>query len=87
MDPISLEDLALLDVLKRIDQHLGLTGDDGEIRQRLLDGGLIEDDEDGVHLSRAGIELCKSLQHRVAVDTQAEKVLKDRAASEAGTAS
>ena len=84
MEPISLEDLALLDVLKRIDQHLELTHGDTEIRKRLVDGGLIEDDEEGVRLTRAGIELCKSLQHRVAVDTQVEKVLKERAATDSG---
>lgn len=83
MDPISLEDLALLDVLKRIDQHIELTHGDTEIRKRMVDGGLIEDDEEGLRLTLAGIELCKSLQHRAAVDAQAEKVLKDRAAAEA----
>ncbi|MEO6226900.1 MAG: hypothetical protein ABIO61_03465 [Thermomonas sp.] len=83
MDPISLEDLALLDVLKRIDQHIELTHGDSEIRLRMVESGLLEDDEDGLRLTLAGIELCKSLQHRVAVDTQAEKVLKERAAAEA----
>jgi hypothetical protein len=84
MDPISLEDLALLDVLKRIDQHIGLTQGDTEIRLRMVESGLLEDDDEGLRLTLAGIELCKSLQHRVAVDTQAEKVLKERAAAEAG---
>jgi hypothetical protein len=84
MDPISLEDLALLDVLKRIDQHLELTQGDSEIRLRMVESGLIEDDAEGLRLTTAGIELCKSLQHRVAVDAQAEKVLKERAASGAG---
>ena len=83
MDPISLEDLALLDVLQRIDQHIGLTHGDCEIRLRMVESGLIEDDQEGLRLTLAGIELCKSLQHRVAVDTQAEKVLKERAAAEA----
>jgi len=86
MDPISLEDLALLDVLQRIDQHVGLTHGDSEIRQRMVDSGLIEDDEVGLRLTTAGIELCKSLQHRVAADAQAEKVLQERAASEVATA-
>jgi predicted methyltransferase len=85
MDPISLEDLALLDVLKRIDQHIELTHGDTEIRQRMRESGLIEDDEEGVRLTMAGIELCKSLQHRVAVDAQADKILKERAAAEAST--
>ena len=83
MDPISLEDLALLDVLQRIDQHIGLTQGDSEIRLRMVESGLIEDDEEGLRLTLAGIELCKSLQHRVAVDIQTEKVLKERAAAEA----
>ena len=68
MDPISLEDLALLDVLHRIDQRIELTHGDGEIRLRMAESGLIEDDEDGLRLTTAGIELCKSLQHRVAAD-------------------
>jgi len=82
MDPISLEDLALLDVLHRIDQQIELRHGDGEIRQRMVDSGLIEDDENGLRLTTAGIELCKSLQHRVAADAQAEKVLQERAAGE-----
>ena len=83
MDPISIEELALLDVLHRIDQQVELTGGDGEIRQRMVESGLIEDDEDGPRLTSAGVELCKSLQHRVAADAQIEKVLQERAAVEA----
>ena len=82
MDPISLEDLALLDVLHRIDQGVALVHGDSVIRQRMVEGGLIEDDADGLRLTTAGIELCKSLQHRVAADAQAEKILQDRAAAE-----
>lgn len=83
MDPISLEDLALLDVLHRIDQGVALVHGDSVIRQRMVEGGLIEDDAEGLRLTTAGIELCKSLQHRVAADAQAEKILQDRAAAEA----
>ena len=83
MDAISLEDLALLDVLHRIDQGVELVHGDGAIRQRLVESGLIEDDADGLRLTTAGIELCKSLQHRVAADAQAEKILQERAAAEA----
>ena len=82
MDPISLEDLALLDVLHRIDQGVALVHGDSVIRQRMVEGGLIEDDADGLRLTTAGIELCKSLQHRVAADAQAEKILQERAAAE-----
>lgn len=83
MDAISLEDLALLDVLHRIDQGGELVHGDGVIRQRMVESGLIEDDADGLRLTTAGIELCKSLQHRVAADAQAEKILQQRAAAEA----
>ncbi|RZI82087.1 MAG: hypothetical protein EOP38_17105 [Rubrivivax sp.] len=82
MDAISLEDLALLDVLHRIDQGVELVHGDGAIRQRMVESGLIEDDADGLRLTTAGIELCKSLQHRVAADAQAEKILEQRAAAE-----
>ncbi|HNV80047.1 MAG TPA: hypothetical protein PKH66_11445 [Thermomonas sp.] len=84
MDAISLEDLALLDVLNRIDQGVELVHGDSVIRQRMVESGLIEDDADGLRLTTAGIELCKSLQHRVAADAQAEKILQQRAAAEVG---
>jgi hypothetical protein len=83
MDAISLEDLALLDVLNRIDQGIELVQGDTAIRQRMVESGLIEDDADGLRLTSAGIELCKSLQHRVAADAQVERVLQKRAAAEA----
>ncbi len=78
MDPISLEDLALLEVLQRIDQHVILTESDSAIRQRMVEGGLVHDGEDGLELTSAGIELCKSLQHRVAADAQAAKIIQER---------
>jgi hypothetical protein len=78
MEPISLEDLALLEVLQRVDQHVVLTEGDSAMRQRLLDSGLVEEGEYGLALTSAGIELCKSLQHRVAADAQAAKILHER---------
>jgi hypothetical protein len=79
MDPISLEDLALLEVLRRVDEHVVLTDSDSAIRTRMIEGGLIhDDDEDGLSLTAAGIELCKSLQHRVAADAQAARILQQR---------
>jgi hypothetical protein len=86
MDPISLEDLALLEVLQRVDQHVVLTESDSAMRQRLLDSGLVEEGEYGLTLTAAGIELCKSLQHRVAADAQAAKILQQREESEASEA-
>ena len=86
MDPISLEDLALLEVLRKIDQHVELHSDDTAIRQRLVDSGLLEIGDDSARLTAAGIELCKSLQHRVAADAEAEKIRQQREAEGAGTA-
>jgi hypothetical protein len=83
MDPISLEELALLDVLHRIDQQIELRHGDSEIRQRMVESGLIEDDDQGLRLTTAGVQMCKSLQHRVAVDAEAEMVLQERASGEA----
>lgn len=78
MDPISLEDLALLEVLLRIDEGSGLTSDDSEIRARLLESGLAAETQEGLCLTTAGIELCKSLQHRKAADEQAARIRRRR---------
>ncbi|HVI59286.1 MAG TPA: hypothetical protein VM619_10520 [Luteimonas sp.] len=80
MDPIALEDLALLEVLQRIDQCLPLESGDTRIHQRLIDSGLVTIDTDPLQLTAAGIELCKSLQHRVAADAQAAKIIRQREA-------
>ncbi len=84
MDPISLEDLALLEVLKRIDQGDALEAGDTQIQQRLHGSGLIAEADGELRLTAAGIELCKSLQHRVAADAQAEKILQKRDQLSAG---
>ena len=79
MEEISIEDLALLEVLKRVDQQIELKSGDTEIRKRLLESGLlVEDDADGLKLSAAGVEMCKSLQHRIAADRQVAKILRER---------
>src|SRR3546814_5430988 len=82
MDPIALEDLALLEVLQRVDQCLPLESGDTKIHQRLIDIGLVTIDTDPLQLTSAGIELSKSLQHRVAADTPATKIIEQREAEE-----
>lgn len=81
MDPISIEDLALLEVLQRVDQCQPMQSGDTEIRQRLVESGLVEEVDDRPQLTAAGIEMAKSLQHRVAADTQAAKVVEKRKAN------
>lgn len=77
MEPISIEDLALLEVLKRIDAG-ELNKSDSQVMPRLLEDGLVTEASYGASLTLAGIELCKSLQHRVAADAQAAKILAQR---------
>jgi hypothetical protein len=77
MEPISIEDLALLEVLKRIDSG-ELDAGDSQVMPRLLEDGLITEAPHGATLTLAGIELCKSLQHRVAADSQAAKIIQQR---------
>ena len=78
MDPISLEELALLDVLERIDQWLEHGPNAAALLARLVEGGLAETAEDSLRLTDAGVERCKSLHHRVAADAQAALVLLER---------
>ncbi len=80
MDPIALEDLALLDVLQRIDQGQPPTRHSQALRERLAEAGLVEADEAGadLRLTDAGVERCKSLLHRLAADAEAAQVLKER---------
>jgi hypothetical protein len=78
MDPISLEDLALLEVLKRVSQHAALTDDDSVVRDRMIESGLVVEGDEALELTVAGIEMCKSLQHRVAADAQVAKILQQR---------
>ena len=78
MDPISLEELALLDVLERIDQHLEHGPNAAPMLGRLVEVGLIEVDDGSTRLTDAGIERCKSLHHRVKADAEAQLVLMER---------
>ena len=77
MDPISLEELGLLDVLHRIDQGLEPDAHSGSLRDRLIDAGLVEFEEH-LRLTEAGVERCKALRHRVAADAEAALVLQER---------
>jgi len=80
VDPISLEDLALLDVLQRIDQGQPPGRHSAALRERLIEAALAHSDAEGepLTLTDAGVERCKSLRHRVAADAEAAQVLKER---------
>ena len=78
MDPISLEELSLLDVLERIDQHLEHGPNAAALLARMVEVGLTEVQDGFLRLTDAGIERCKSLHHRVKADAEAELVLMER---------
>lgn len=82
MDPISLEELGLLDVLHRIDQGQAPDAHAGGLLTRLIEGGLAERDGQYVLLTEAGIERCKGLRHRAAADVEASLVLEVRKKTE-----
>ena len=84
MDPIPLEDLALLETLHRVDRQEAPASGDTLVFQRLIESGLAEEGEHGLHLTVAGVEMCKSLQHRVAADAQAAKIVEQRERDNAG---
>ncbi|VXC03213.1 conserved hypothetical protein [Luteimonas sp. 9C] len=78
IDPIPLEDLALLDVLQQISEARDPTPVETEMTRRLREGALVEEAEGDVRLTHAGIALCKSLQLRVAADKLANEIIEKR---------
>lgn len=78
MEPISIEELALLEVLFRIDAG-ELKPSDSLVMPRMFREGLVASTQHGLVLTPAGIELCKSLQHRKAADAYAARVREQRA--------
>ncbi|MCY7354046.1 MAG: hypothetical protein LH470_03000 [Lysobacter sp.] len=87
MDPISLEELGLLDVLHRIDEGQEPGQRCRALRERLLEAALVDEDNGSLRLTQAGIERCKSLKHRAMADFEAELVLKEREEAESADAS
>ena len=82
MDPTTLEELGLLDVLHRIDQGQPPDPHSKALRDRLVDAGLAELDGNDLRLTEAGVERCKGLRHRVAADAEAALVLQEREKAE-----
>lgn len=70
-----LEELALLECLLRIDGGIAIDHKNRLLAMRLVRCGLAEEDANSVHLTVAGIERCKSLQHRLASDLELSRVV------------
>lgn len=77
-------EMDLLECLLRIDAEKVLDARAGELRQRLLEAGLADQTGNKLRLTPAGIERCRSLQHRAAGDKEAAKILADRGITLAG---
>ena len=75
---ISQQKLDLLECLLRIDMRLALDPRADAMLERLIESGLVDTLGEENTLTLAGIERCQSLQHRVAGDKEAAKVLAAR---------
>jgi hypothetical protein len=84
VDTASLEELSLLECLSAIAHGEELAQRSYALRDRLIETGLAVQGADGVSLTPAGIERCRSLQHRVASDREAQKMLDGQQASDDG---
>jgi hypothetical protein len=78
VDAISQQELDLLECLLRIDQGQPLDGRAGALLDRMVEAGLVDAPGGLPSLTVAGIERCRSLQHRIAADSEAAKVLAER---------
>jgi hypothetical protein len=72
------DDLDLLECLLRIDLHQAVDARAQGLIDRIVDAGLADRHAEGLSLTHAGVQRCKSLQHRVASDEEAVRLLRQR---------
>ena len=78
VDHVNQQETDLLECLMRIDQRVALDERAQGLCERLVEAGLVDSTEHGLRLTFAGIERCQSLQHHMASDREAAKVLATR---------
>jgi len=83
VESISRDQLDIFECLLRIDRGEPLDGGAGALLERLIDGGLVDRADTMLSLTPAGVERCRSLQHRIASDKEAARVLAERGLAEA----
>ena len=69
------QQIDLLECLVRIDRGEVLDGRAAGLRSRLVEAGLVDETDGTLKLTPAGIERCRSLQHRMSSDREAARVL------------
>ncbi|RZA13981.1 MAG: hypothetical protein EOP93_19375 [Lysobacteraceae bacterium] len=84
---IGQQEIDLLECLVRIDLGQALDARAAGLCGRLIEGGLVRHSDEGLALTPAGIERCRSLQHRIAGDKEAARVLAARGIALAGVPS
>lgn len=72
------DDIDLLECLLRIDLHQAMDDRAHGLIDRIVDAGLADRQGDELSLTHAGVQRCKSLQHRVASDQEAVRQLQQR---------
>lgn len=77
------DDIDLLECLLRIDLHEPMDDRAHGLVDRIVDAGLADRQADSLSLTHAGVQRCKSLQHRVASDQEALRLLQQRGLPEA----
>ena len=82
---IDQQEIDLLECLLRIDMHQSIDPRAVLMLERLVQSGLVDSSAGKLTLTLSGIERCQSLQHRVAGDKEAVKVLADRGIALAGS--
>ena len=72
------QQIDLLECLIRIDRGEALDGRAKALKGRLVEAGLADETDGVLRLTPAGIERCRSLQHRIASDREAARILAER---------
>lgn len=72
------QQIDLLECLIRIDRGELLDGRATGLGERLVEAGLADESDGFLRLTPAGIERCRSLQHRIASDREAARTLAER---------
>lgn len=75
---IGIDDLDLLECLLRIDLDQAMDSRAAGLSRRIVAAGLADCHANTLRLTHAGVQRCKSLQHRIASDQEAARVLLQR---------